>query len=217
MTVSNLLGANPKPAQTPPREGLEDVTNGYVPKSKSSIVALAPSTNTRLPALCSLFTSATVSWMYGVTFSANTLYISISASTSYSKLGKRAAASFASALRPSANLIGFRMSPTRTPLRVAFEAYAGPIPRLVVPILFPESSSSRKPSTSLCRSNNMCARSLITRRSGVTLTPAFSSASSSLNMLGMCTTTPLPTTQRHSGFRIPEGTKCKAYLTPLSS
>ena len=63
MTDSNLLGARPRPEQTPPSEGLELVTNGYVPKSRSSIVALAPSTRMRFPALCDAFTSATVSWM----------------------------------------------------------------------------------------------------------------------------------------------------------
>jgi hypothetical protein len=51
MTVSNLLGARPRPEHTPPRDGLDEVTNGYVPKSRSSIVALAPSTSTRLPAV----------------------------------------------------------------------------------------------------------------------------------------------------------------------
>ena len=63
----------------------------------------------------------------------------------------------------------------------------------------------------------MCARSDTTSRSGVTATPAASSASSSLNMEGMCTTTPLPTTHRHFSFRMPEGTRCSAYFLPLSS
>ena len=42
MIASNFVGASPKPAATPPMEGLLDVTNGYVPKSRSSMVALAP-------------------------------------------------------------------------------------------------------------------------------------------------------------------------------
>ena len=49
MMAWNLLGARPSPEATPPMEGLEDVTKGYVPKSRSSIVALAPSTRMRFP------------------------------------------------------------------------------------------------------------------------------------------------------------------------
>lgn len=42
-TISpSLLGAMPRPVHTLPTEGFEDVTYGYVPKSMSSIVALAP-------------------------------------------------------------------------------------------------------------------------------------------------------------------------------
>lgn len=42
-TISpSLLGAMPRPVHTLPTEGFEDVTYGYVPKSISSIVALAP-------------------------------------------------------------------------------------------------------------------------------------------------------------------------------
>lgn len=42
MISPSLLGAMPRPVQTEPTLGLEEVTYGYVPKSMSSIVALAP-------------------------------------------------------------------------------------------------------------------------------------------------------------------------------
>ena len=40
---------SPNPVMMPPMDGLDDVTKGYVPKSMSSMVALAPSTRMRLP------------------------------------------------------------------------------------------------------------------------------------------------------------------------
>jgi hypothetical protein len=43
MAVSIFEGGTPKPVQTPPAVVVEDVIYGYVPKSISSIVALAPS------------------------------------------------------------------------------------------------------------------------------------------------------------------------------
>ena len=149
MMVSNFLGAKPRPLLTPPIAGLEDVTNGYVPKSKSSMVAFAPSTKIFFPFLCASLTYSTVSAMNGSMRDAISLYRTISASTSYSKPSNRAAASAASVRKAFANLSASRISPKRTPLRVALEAYAGPMPRFVVPILFPLNSASRKPSISL--------------------------------------------------------------------
>ena len=49
MIASNLFGDRPKPTATPPMDGLDEVTYGYVPKSRSSMVALAPSMSILLP------------------------------------------------------------------------------------------------------------------------------------------------------------------------
>jgi hypothetical protein len=46
-----LLGAIPKPVQAPAAVVLDDVTNGYVPKSTSSKEPWAPSHNIDLPLL----------------------------------------------------------------------------------------------------------------------------------------------------------------------
>ena len=71
-------------------------------------------------------------------------------STSYWKPSKRFWPSSASTRSFFANASRSRSSPTRMPLRVALLAYAGPMPRLVVPILPPASSASRSPSISWC-------------------------------------------------------------------
>ena len=46
-----FVGAIPNPVHVPAVTVFEEVTNGYVPKSTSSIVPCAPSANTFLPAL----------------------------------------------------------------------------------------------------------------------------------------------------------------------
>ena len=52
------FGATPRPVQMPPATVFDDVTNGYVPWSMSSIVPCAPSNITRLPArICSLIST----------------------------------------------------------------------------------------------------------------------------------------------------------------
>jgi hypothetical protein len=51
MTFRIFLGGIPNPVHTPPMVVDEDVTYGYVPKSISSISALAPSTRTRFEAV----------------------------------------------------------------------------------------------------------------------------------------------------------------------
>mmetsp|Transcript_3781 Transcript_3781/g.13442 ORF Transcript_3781/g.13442 Transcript_3781/m.13442 type:complete len:283 (+) Transcript_3781:2685-3533(+) len=216
MMVSNLFGAKPRPEHTPPKLGFDEVTNGYVPKSKSNIVAFAPSTKIFFLSACAWLTISTVSAMNGKILSRIFPYRSISASTSYSNPSNRFPASAANAFNFSANVSMFLMSPTRIPFLVAFDAYAGPIPLFVVPIMFPLNSASRNPSTSLCNSNNKCARSetiILPAQS----TPTFSNASSSSNIPGKWTTTPLPTTHRAFLFKIPDGTKCNAYFFPSSS
>lgn len=43
--VYGELGGTPRPPDIPPAHVLDDVTYGYVPKSRSKCTALAPSTN----------------------------------------------------------------------------------------------------------------------------------------------------------------------------
>src|SRR5699024_11991570 len=50
-----LVGPTPDPMVTPPAIGLDDVTNGYVPWSISSITPCAPSNRTRRPLSSALF------------------------------------------------------------------------------------------------------------------------------------------------------------------
>ena len=47
MVLPMRLGGIPSPVHTPPIVVDEDVTKGYVPKSRSSMSAFAPSTRTR--------------------------------------------------------------------------------------------------------------------------------------------------------------------------
>ena len=56
MVLSIRFGGIPNPVQTPPIEVLDDVTNGYVPKSRSSMSAFAPSMRIR-------FFSASALWI----------------------------------------------------------------------------------------------------------------------------------------------------------
>lgn len=56
-----LLGGTPRPVHTLPTLGLDEVTYGYVPKSMSSMVALAPSTRMRLPESKAVLVRAIVS------------------------------------------------------------------------------------------------------------------------------------------------------------
>ena len=55
------LGATPSPVHAPAQTVLEEVTNGYEPKSMSSIVPCAPSQRTLLPSFSRLFTSCSLS------------------------------------------------------------------------------------------------------------------------------------------------------------
>jgi hypothetical protein len=49
--ANSCLGAIPKPVQAPAVVVFDEVTNGYEPKSISSIAPCAPSANTFLPSL----------------------------------------------------------------------------------------------------------------------------------------------------------------------
>lgn len=86
------------------------------------------------------------------------------------------------------------MWPTRTELRVALLAYAGPMPCLVVPMDLPPAPAridSSMPSTVLWKSNSSVARSDSLSRPAHVM-PAGSSGASSLNRLGRWITVPLP-------------------------
>ncbi|MNT65061.1 hypothetical protein D3C72_2030110 [compost metagenome] len=61
MTCLILEGPTPEPMQTPPADGLDDVTNGYVPWSMSSITPWAPSNSTLVPASIASFSTTEVS------------------------------------------------------------------------------------------------------------------------------------------------------------
>ena len=75
----------PAPTQTPPATGLEDVTNGYVPWSTSSIVAWAPSNSTVWPASSAWLSSSEVSHTMGWSRSAYDSSSSTTASTSMAR------------------------------------------------------------------------------------------------------------------------------------
>src|SRR5665811_534363 len=66
-------------------------------------------------------------------------------------------------------------SAMRRPLRFAFDSYAGPMPREVVPMFAPPSAFSRAPSRSACVGRMTCARSE-TRRLSPTVIPAAADA-----------------------------------------
>ena len=60
-----MVGPMPLPVQAPPATGFDDVTNGYVPWSRSSMVPWAPSNSTACPARSASSSSFAVSAMYG--------------------------------------------------------------------------------------------------------------------------------------------------------
>lgn len=78
----------------------------------------------------------------------HTLYFSISSSTSYfSRSPNRFLYPSASLRIPCSNFSSLKMSHMRSPLRVIFVLYVGPMPFFVVPISPPPSSTSSSPST----------------------------------------------------------------------
>ena len=86
MTRSKRLGATPDPVAAPPDVAFEDVTNGYVPWSTSSIVACPPSKSTVLPASSAWFSTSPVSATIGLSFEA---YESRSSTTSSTRIARR--------------------------------------------------------------------------------------------------------------------------------
>src|SRR5207245_10110413 len=65
ITASIAVGATPVPMTAPPEVALEEVTNGYVPWSMSSIVPWAPSNITECPSAIARFSSTEVSQTNG--------------------------------------------------------------------------------------------------------------------------------------------------------
>src|ERR1019366_3231380 len=79
-------GPMPEPVDAPPAVELDDVTNGYVPWSTSSMVACPPSNTTVLPASSAWFSSRPVSTTIGRSRSA---YESRSFTTSSTLIARR--------------------------------------------------------------------------------------------------------------------------------
>ena len=69
-----LVGGTPVPVEAPPEVVLDDVMNGYVPWSMSSMVPCAPSNNTLAPASIQRDKSSAVSVMYGASQPAKRRY-----------------------------------------------------------------------------------------------------------------------------------------------
>ena len=65
MTLSIRVGPIPIPIAALAAIGFDEVTNGYVPWSRSSSVACAPSKSTALPSRSASSTSSDVSATYG--------------------------------------------------------------------------------------------------------------------------------------------------------
>src|SRR5208283_2265054 len=74
ITELMALGATPVPMTAPPEVALDDVTNGYVPWSISSIVPCAPSNRIASPPARALFSKTAVSQTNGAIFSAAAAY-----------------------------------------------------------------------------------------------------------------------------------------------
>ena len=68
------MGGTPVPVEAPPAVVLDDVMNGYVPWSMSSMVPWAPSNSTLAPASIQRDSSSAVSVMYGASQPAKRRY-----------------------------------------------------------------------------------------------------------------------------------------------
>src|SRR4051812_40320800 len=137
-TAEMRIGGMPEPVQAPPAVGFDDVTNGYVPWSTSSSVAWPPSSNTVQPSSSALDNNNVVSATYGRSRSA----YARSSSATWSTLIARRLNTFTSTWflcdnAPSSfcrRIFSSNRSCTRMPTRATLSAYAGPMPRPVVPI-----------------------------------------------------------------------------------
>ena len=91
----------------------------------------------------------------------------------------------------SRRIFGSSRSWTRMPMRVALSAYAGPIPRRVVPICSFPSRRSRAPSSATCHGMIRCALPETKTSPSVRCPRPSSSSSSSISTCGS-TTQPAP-------------------------
>ncbi len=102
------------------------------------------------------------------------------------------------------------------PIRFALSAYVGPMPLLVVPILFSPRAASRAASSSQWYGRTTCALSEMRSLSGVTATPSFSSDEISLTSPTGSMTTPLPIMLIFPSQSMPDGMRCRMYFCPLA-
>src|SRR5262249_53471461 len=212
-------GPTPAPVQTPPATGLLDVTNGYVPWSRSRYVACAPSNNTHCWASSASCTRCTESSMSGASRGTIARYVSASC---FASIGRRLY-TFASTPFFSRNarssfsrkIFGSSRSCTRMPTRNALSAYAGPMPRFVVPSLFLPRYRSVTRSSSWWYGMIRCA--LPDSRNKPVSTPFDPSMSISSSRTAGSTTTPLPITGVTHGYRTPLGTSCSLKPSPSTT
>ena len=147
MTVSNFLGAKPRPLHTPPNAGLEEVTKGYVPKSRSSIVAFAPSTNllAAIVRVVHVFQRIRDEWLDAcgnILVSLNlSLDVVLEPVKSRRRVRREREAQSQTFLHYECHPNEYRYASPSTRTRTD--------PLFVVPILLPLNSASRKPSISL--------------------------------------------------------------------
>ena len=196
MTRSMRVGPMPIPPAAFAATVDDDVTNGYVPWSRSRSVACAPSNSTSLPSRSARSTSSDVSPTYARRRCAYRSYRDATSSRSNGSASyTRSSQTFFSASATSIfwrRIFGSRTSWTRIPIRAALSAYAGPMPRRVVPICsFP---SRRSPAWSIATCHGMirCAFPDTTTTDGSM--PRASSSSSSDRSTSGSTTHPAPIT-----------------------
>ena len=151
MTMSMAVGPMPEPVAAPPAVVFDEVTNGYVPWSRSRAVPWAPSKRTRFPPriACMISRPVSVARPRRRSPAARAASTSDSSCSSCSSPPPPMAAMRARARWTPSSARARARSPsarstTRRPRRPAFSSYAGPMPRPVVPIFcFALSSETR--------------------------------------------------------------------------
>ncbi|MNW59944.1 hypothetical protein D3C74_378990 [compost metagenome] len=99
----------------------------------------------------------------------------------------------------------------RIPTRLILSAYAGPIPRPVVPMR--RLPRNRSLTLSMVRWYPVMTCALPDTRRRETSTPREIRSSSSWKSTSMSTTTPFAMTGVTPGDRMPEGSRCRAYFS----
>ncbi len=157
------MGGKPLPTRAPALVGWELVTNGYVPKSRSSSALCAPSRRTRSPRARASHRTGSVDRTRG----ASRPPTSDRRAPSSSIGGRFVRCDLLAYIisRRSRRTAGRSRSAIRMPQRAARSAYAGPIPRRVVPEALPGSRRARRSSCQAssisCTGSSACARSEI--------------------------------------------------------